>query len=164
VHSVQTFFLKSTAPEILQTRFDCVLDAIDSPARKSLLVALCVERSIPVIASGAAAGRRDPTAVHVVDLAFSSHDRLLMYVRSILRARYGFPRGKKPFGVDCVLSREAIVYPAKGGTVCGNRPADPDLRLDCDTGFGTASFVTGTFGFVAASRIMQKITTATRVQ
>jgi tRNA A37 threonylcarbamoyladenosine dehydratase len=31
------------------------------------------------------------------------------------------------------------------------------LRLDCDTGFGTASFVTGAFGLIAASRIVRKI-------
>jgi tRNA A37 threonylcarbamoyladenosine dehydratase len=49
------------------------------------------------------------------------------------------------------------VYPAKDGSVCGDRAPDPDLRLDCDTGFGTACFVTGTFGLVAVSRIMQRI-------
>jgi tRNA A37 threonylcarbamoyladenosine dehydratase len=35
--------------------------------------------------------------------------------------------------------------------------AGVDLRLDCENGFGTASFVTGTFGLVAASRIVQSI-------
>jgi len=44
------------------------------------------------------------------------------------------------------------VYPNKDGSVGGDRAPVPDLRLDCDTGFGTASFVTGTFGLVAASR------------
>ncbi len=33
VHPVHSFFLKSNASEILQTHFDFVLDAIDSPAR-----------------------------------------------------------------------------------------------------------------------------------
>ena len=49
------------------------------------------------------------------------------------------------------------MYPAKDGSVGGDRDAAPDLRLDCDTGFGTASFVTGAFGLVAASRIIQRI-------
>src|SRR5512142_560067 len=53
-HSVQAFFLKSNANEILQTPFDYVLDAIDSPSRKCLLIALCRERAIPVITTGAA--------------------------------------------------------------------------------------------------------------
>jgi tRNA threonylcarbamoyladenosine dehydratase len=157
VHPMQAFFLKSNAREILHTRYDYVLDAIDSPARKCLLIALCRESAIPVITTGASAGRRDPTAVQVMDLAFSSHDRLLQEVRKKLRTRHGFPRGEHPFGVDCVVSREPVVYPKGDGSVCGDRAPAPDLRLDCDTGFGTASFVTGTFGLVAASRIMQRI-------
>ena len=76
----------------------------------------------------------------------------------MLRTRHGFPRGKNPFGVECVLSRERVVYPRKDGPVCATPGTDQDLRIDCDTGFGTASFVTGTFGFVAASRIIQRIT------
>lgn len=158
VHPIQAFLLKSNAREILQGGFDYVLDAFDSPSRKCALIAQCRDRSIPVITSGAAAGRRDPTAVEVVDLAFSSHDRLLQEVRSMLRTRHGFPRGKNPFGVECVLSREPAVYPAKGGAVCEAPDAEQDLRIDCNTGFGTASFVTGTFGFVAASRIVQGLT------
>jgi len=157
VHPVQAFFLRSNADEILQGRFDYVLDAFDSPARKCLLIALCRERTIPVITTGASAGRRDPTAVEVTDLAFSSHDRLLQEVRKKLRTRHGFPRGERPFGVECVVSRETVVYPGKDGMVRTEPGPEPDLRLDCDTGFGTASFVTGTFGFVAAGRIVQSI-------
>jgi len=157
VHPVQAFFLKSNAAEILQTRFDYVLDAIDSPARKCLLIAQCRERTIPVITTGAAGGRRDPTAVEVTDLVFSSHDRLLQEVRWGLRARYGFPRGQRAFGVECVISREPPIYPRDDGSVCATPPADSDLRLDCNRGLGTASFVTGTFAFVAAARIVGQI-------
>ncbi len=160
VHARQAFFLKSNAHEILQGGFDYVLDAFDSPSRKCALIALCRAKAIPAITTGASAGRRDPTAVRVTDLAFSSHDRLLQEVRKKLRTRHGFPRGKNPFGVECVLSREPAVYPARDGQVGKTPGAEPDLRIDCDTGFGTASFVTGTFGFVAAGRIIQRIANA----
>ena len=160
VHPVQAFFLKSNAREILRARFDYVLDAIDSPARKCLLIALCREKAIPVITTGASAGRRDPTAIQVMDLAFSSHDRLLQEVRKQLRTHHGFPRGERPFGVDCVVSREPVVYPKADGSVGGDHAPAPDLRLDCDTGFGTASFVTGTFGFIAASHVVQRVADA----
>ena len=33
----------------------------------------------------------------------------------------------------------------------------PDLRLDCNSGLGTASFLTGTFGLVAAAHIVRKL-------
>jgi tRNA threonylcarbamoyladenosine dehydratase len=163
VHPVQAFFLKSNASEILRAGFDYVLDAIDSPARKCLLIALCRERAIPVITVGASAGRRDPTAVEVLDLAFSSHDRLLQEVRKKLRTRHGFPR-QGDFSVECVVSREPVVYPTRDGSICAAPGADPDLRLDCDSGFGTASFVTGTFGLVAASRVVQNIASPRQVE
>ena len=157
VNECHAFFLKSNAHEILQTKFDFVLDAIDSPARKCLLIALCREQQIPVITTGASAGRRDPTAVTVVDLAYTSHDRLLQEVRKKLRTRHGFPRREEPFGVEAVLSREPLIYPQTRPGACEADQQESDLRLDCDTGFGTATFVTGTFGFVAAARIIHRL-------
>jgi tRNA A37 threonylcarbamoyladenosine dehydratase len=157
VHPRHEFFLKSSAQKILQTRFEGVLDAIDSPSLKCLLIASCRERHIPIVTVGGAGGRQDPTAIQVADLAFSSGDRLLQQVRRKLRCDYGFPRGDRPFGVECVVSRELPVFPTKGGCVSANRTKAADLRLDCSSGFGTASFVTGAFGLVAASRIVQQI-------
>ena len=162
VHPVQSFLLKSNVDDILQGGFDFVLDAFDSVSRKAALIGHCRERGIPVITSGAAAGRRDPTAIEVVDLAQASHDRLLQQVRRLLRQRHGFPRGGRAFNVECVLSREPVVYPSKTGAVCAKPEGEKDLRIDCNTGFGTASFVTGTFGFVAAARIVQKLTSPPR--
>jgi tRNA A37 threonylcarbamoyladenosine dehydratase len=160
LHPLQAFFLKSNGHQILETKFDAVLDAIDSPSGKAFMIAACRERNIPIITVGGAGGRRDPTAVEVTDLAFASHDRLLREVRRLLRRRHGFPRGDRPLGVECVVSREAVVYPGKDGSVCAARSEAPDLRLDCNSGFGTASFVTGTFGLVAVSRIVQRIAAA----
>lgn len=157
VHPRQAFFVKSSAEEMFRTRFDAVVDAIDSPSLKSALIALCRERNIAVVTTGGAGGRRDPTAIEVGDLAFTSHDRLLQQVRGLLRRRHGFPRGNHPFGVECVMSREQVVYPKPDGSVCPGRGAAPDLRLDCQSGFGTACFVTGTFGFVAAARVVGRI-------
>ena len=152
---LQSFFLKSTADEILSAGYDGVVDAIDSTREKCLLIALCRQKHMALVTTGGAGGRRDPTALQVADLAFSSHDRLLQEVRRILRKDHGFPRGHEPFGVDCVFSRETPVYPQADGTVCETRSENMDLRLDCNSGYGTASFVTGAFGFAAAARMVQ---------
>ena len=157
VHALHSFLLKSNVTEILQMPFQAVVDAIDSPSRKCVLIAECHKRGLYVVTTGGAGGRRDPTAVEVTDLAFTSHDRLLDEVRRQLRGTYGFPRGDRPFGVECVLSREAPFFPTADGSVCCDRSTAVDLRLDCSSGYGTASFVTGTFGFVAASRVVQKL-------
>ncbi len=150
----QCFFVNSNARDLITTEYDFVLDAIDNPSLKALLIATCRDVGTPVLVSGGAGGRRDPTAVTTEDLAFSSHDRLLQIVRKTLRKDHGFPRGEKPFGVTCVISREQPLFPTAEGSVCTDRASASDLRLDCRSGFGTASFVTGTFGLVAASKIV----------
>jgi tRNA A37 threonylcarbamoyladenosine dehydratase len=131
---------------------------------KGLLIASCKARGLPVVAVGGAGGRQDPTAIEVTDLAFSSGDRLLQEVRRKLRRAYGFPRGDQPFGIECVVSRESPVFPTQQGCVSSDRAQAADLRLDCSSGFGTASFVTGTFGLVAASRVVQRIANGCQLQ
>jgi len=157
VRPLHSFFLKSNARQVLQTPFDGVVDAIDGPSLKCLLIASCRERKIPIVAVGGAGGRQDPTAIEVTDLAFSSGDRLLQQVRRKLRRDYGFPRGDQAFGIECVFSRELPVFPTEAGCVSRDRAEAADLRLDCSSGFGTACFVTGTFGLVAAGRVVQRI-------
>lgn len=157
LHPLHCFFLKSNARQILETPFDAVLDAIDSPSLKCLLIASCRDLGIPIVAVGGSGGRQDPTAIQVTDLAFSSGDRLLQEVRKKLRRDYGFPRGDSAFGVECVVSVEPPVFPTNAGCVSTSRAEAADLRLDCSSGFGTASFVTGAFGLVGASRIVQRV-------
>lgn len=151
----QEFFSGESADRILGGGFDYVLDAIDSPADKCRLIAGCRERGLPVFVTGGAGGRRDPTALRVADLARSTHDRLLAGVRSQLRKEHGFPGEGSLFGVECVYSPEPVVYPASDGGVCARREPGSELRLDCESGYGTACFVTGAFGFVAAGRIVR---------
>jgi tRNA A37 threonylcarbamoyladenosine dehydratase len=154
VQAVPQFFTEATANEILQTHFDALIDAIDTVSNKCRLIAECRSRNIPMVVCGGAGGRRDPTQVRVADLADTTHDHLLQKVRERLRKEYGFPRGGEKFGVDCVFSREPPVHPRAGGSVCAKRDPGAEPRLNCDRGYGTASFVTGTFGFTAAARVI----------
>lgn len=158
VHPQHAFFTESTVDSILEPRYDFVLDAIDNPAKKCLLVTECRKRGLPVFVVGGAGGRKDPLALKISDLAQSTHDRLLQAVRSTLRKEHGFPVGdKKRFGIDCVFSPEPVSYPQSDGTVCGTREEGTNLRLDCESGYGTAAFVTGAFGLAAAGYIVRKI-------
>jgi tRNA A37 threonylcarbamoyladenosine dehydratase len=151
------FFTSTSAEEILSTRYDYVLDAIDNPANKCLLIALCRQRGLPLIVAGGAGGRQSATSLRIADLAFSTHDPLLRQVRARLREEHGFPQEPAPFGVDCVFSAELPVFPHQDGTVCSEREPGSSLRLDCESGYGTASFVTGAFGFAAAGHIVRRL-------
>lgn len=153
VHPRTEFFTATTAEAILgESRFDVVVDAIDSVANKCLLIAKCREAGIPVVVSGGAGGRRDPTAIRVADLALTVRDTLLKHVRKRLRQAYGFPREEKvPFGVPAVYSEEMPVYPWSDGSVCAKPEDGRDAAINCEGGIGTASFVTGAFGLALAS-------------
>ena len=157
VHSVPDFFTAATADIILAPRFDYLLDAIDGSTLKCLLISQCRSRGIPILTVGAAGGRRDPSLVRVADLAHASHDRLLRETRVKLRAQHGFPRGEIPFGVTSVFSNELPVYPARDGSVCAQREPDTEVTMDCNSGYGTASFVTGTFGLIAAGCVVRQL-------
>lgn len=151
------FFTDASAAEILREPFNAVIDAIDTVANKCRLIAECRARGIPVVVCGGAGGRQDPSQLRVADLARSTHDRLLQKVREQLRRGHGFPRGDELFGVECIYSPEAPVFPQTDGSVCAQPEAGVELRLNCDLGYGTASFVTGAFGFLAASLAVRRI-------
>jgi tRNA A37 threonylcarbamoyladenosine dehydratase len=158
INALQSLFTLKTSADILAGNFDGVVDAIDDTPMKALLIARCRELKIPIVTIGGAGGRRDPTDIRIADLARSSHDRLLAVTRKILRDEFSFPRDTRlNFNVDCVYSTEAQVFPAADGTVCETREPGANLRLDCRSGYGTASFLTGAFGFAAAAQMVKII-------
>lgn len=157
VHAIQKFFTPNTADELLCVPCSGVLDAIDSLKHKALLIAECNKRKIPIIVSGGAGGRRDPTAIRYADLSQASHDRLLQQTRRLLRKDYGFPANGKPFGIDCVFTTEPPLFPQSDGTVCTVREEGTDTKMNCESGYGAATFVTGAFGFAVAARLVEKI-------
>ena len=137
---------------------DFVVDAIDNITAKCHLLATCRSRGLPVVSATGASGRMDPTALAIADLADTRVDPLALEVRKILRRKYGFP-AEGAFGIPAVYSSEHPRHPE-------------ELHYDEDTGFrcvcpggknehhsceerrliyGTASFVTGSFGLFAAS-------------
>lgn len=138
---------------------DHVVDAIDSVVAKAALIAWCKRAKLPITVTGAAGGQTDPTRIRVADLARTEHDPLLAKVRAKLRRDYGFSRNpKRRFSVECVYSDEQLVYPGSDGEVCLQKPGSGEVtRLDCASGFGAATFVTGSFGFTAAARVMARL-------
>jgi tRNA A37 threonylcarbamoyladenosine dehydratase len=161
VTAEQKFFNEQTAEELLATKFDFVLDAIDDVTNKVLLLVRCHKKNLPVIACGGAGGRRELTSVRVGDLSKASHDKLLSEVRRQLRQEHGFPAGQAAMDLPCVYSVERTVFPQADGSVCEMRAdAEDGARLNCNGGLGSATFVTGAFGFAAAGFVVRKIAEA----
>jgi len=151
------FLAEKNLAHYLDREFDVVIDAIDSIRFKAAMIAYCKRNKIQIITTGGAGGRTDPLAVSVSDLSRTWNDALAAKVRSRLRADYGYTSNpKRRFGVECVFSTEQPVFPDGRGHVTHAKPGVPGVRLDCEQGYGSVSFVTGTFGLVAASRAVKR--------
>ena len=156
---VPDFVTENNLGRLLAGPFDCVIDAVDRTGIKTAIIAHCFRANMPVITVGGAGGRRDATAIRAGDLALSQGDLLLRGVRKRLRRDHAFPKGEfTQFGIPCIYSAEAQVFPWADGTCRSEAEADSTLRLDCAGGFGAAGFVTGAFGFAAAGEAVRVIT------
>lgn len=151
VHVKADFFTSRSAAPLLATSPDFVVDAIDSVGDKVNLILECRQRNLPLVVSGGAGGKTDPTKVRYGDLAHERGDALLKAVKRGLKAA-----GVEPMGglwdVGCVFSEEPSVLPWE---VCSSVPSPQQggaSRIDCATGFGAVSFATGAFGFSLAHR------------
>ena len=145
----------------------CV-DAIDQKFEKASILSSCTKLSIPVMTIGSSAGRTDPTKIITADITKCEYDQLLKQTRKILRQDYDFPKGaaqymkqrkrKKTWNITAVYSNQLIPKEEMKDDHNDNDNISTSSFRRCDNGYhGTASFVTGTFGFVTASCIVDRI-------
>ena len=134
---------------------DVIIDCTDDVDNKCLMARIAREKGLKLVTIGASGGRTDPTQVEVGDMCKTSNDKLLFKVRKILRQNHGFPRENKGnFGIRAVHTPERAVYTTVDGCLT-NEPKDIREGLDCAGGYGSASFVTGTFGLFAAAEAVK---------
>jgi len=159
VSCIEDFVSGDNLVELLSAGFDYVVDCIDSIKAKVALIAYCKRNKIPLVTVGGAGGQTDPTQIQLADLSQTTYDPLLAKVRNTLRRDHNYSRNpKRRFGIDAVYSTEQLVYPGADGEVCQTKPElDGPMRLDCSGGFGAVTVVTGSFAFVAVSRVLRKL-------
>jgi tRNA A37 threonylcarbamoyladenosine dehydratase len=150
-----TFFTERTVEDIFSSEPSVVVDAIDRVSNKTLLIATAVARGVPIVTTGSAGNRSDPSKIKVEDLAFTIHDPLLAFVRKKLRSDFGFTRttGRK-FKVPCVyapLQKNQGITRFDDSLICDT---EEGIR-SCNDGMGTVAYMTGTVGLVAASEAMK---------
>ena len=159
IHSIEKFYNAFSSEEILGSKPDLVLDCADNITAKCHLLATCVEKKIPVICAGGASAKQDPLRIKFTDLGKTHTDPFLVRVRKILRQQYNFP-ADGAMNIPTVFSDEApqepfeLKYDNGEGFKCVCPQGQNDFH-SCDDRnmiYGTASYVTGAFGLVMASR------------
>jgi len=164
IHVHKRFYNRDSSDELLASRPDYVIDAIDSITSKAHLLSRCMELGIKVVCSTGASGRLDPTRIEVGDLSRTRMDPLARMIRKILRSKYGFP-SKGRFGIPAVFSAEPVIVPKslayeKGKGFRCLCPQGQNEFFTCDNRnviHGTAGFVTASFGLTCTSLVVRDV-------
>lgn len=164
VIEIEDFVTVENVTVMLNHNYDGVIDCIDDAKAKMAIAAFCKQKQIPLVITGGAGGRLDPTRIKQADLSVVAGDRLLAKVRNGLRRDYAFPKGidsksktskqnkASQFGITAVYSDEPIIKP-------DNSCETDDTAitgLNC-AGYGSSVCVTAPFGFAAASLLLQQL-------
>ncbi len=86
-NTYDTFFTPETSAEFDFTKYDYVIDAIDTVSGKIELAVICDELNIPIISSMGAGNKMDPCAFKVADIYKTSVCPLAKAVRIALKKR-----------------------------------------------------------------------------
>ena len=159
---MKRFFSEQTADDILDQGYSLLLDTIDSAEHKTLLLAECVRRGIPAITVGSAGNRLSPELIRVHDLSKTIHDPLLQIVRKKLRQDHEFPRGDRTlFEIPCVYAPQQKGSSAYEPPACALQESTETRQAaqakSCNAGLGSAVYVTGTIGFIAAAQAIEHL-------
>jgi tRNA A37 threonylcarbamoyladenosine dehydratase len=162
VELVEDFVSAENIPTLIGTsKFDYVVDAVDSVKDKAALIAWCSQHALPLVVIGGAGGQTDPTKIEIRDLARTEQEPLLKKVRKVLRAHYGFAKGEKnKYHIDAVFSMEPQRAPETDAACAID--ANSITGLNC-AGFGSSMVVTATFGMVAAGHLLRKLADGAQV-
>ncbi|MBU1107190.1 MAG: tRNA threonylcarbamoyladenosine dehydratase [Candidatus Riflebacteria bacterium] len=165
VDHLHIFFDKSTAGEILAEKPDLIIDCIDNVTAKLYLLATCIFREIPVVTSLGASGRVDPSQVRYSELRKTKNDPLAKAIRKNLWQHHKINL-KRVSNLIGVFSEEPLILPDPDykSSLCGEEcvcPNSLNTHHTCSKRnviWGSAVFVTSTFGMVAASLAIRYLT------
>jgi tRNA A37 threonylcarbamoyladenosine dehydratase len=159
--SIKAFFSRENAEQLLTSRPDYVLDAIDHFTAKAALITICRQHGIPVISSMGAANKLDPTKIHVADIAETRNCRMARSMRKILR-KVGVISG-----VQVVYSTEEHreLDPASSSS-CGSECICPNRDqqvFSCENRrviLGSISYLPSIFGLTMAGVVVNQLLNA----
>ncbi len=87
VHTHDTFFLPENSAQFDFSKFDYVVDAVDTVSAKLALAVCCKEAGVPIISCMGTGNKLDPTALEVADIYSTSVCPLARVMRKELKSR-----------------------------------------------------------------------------
>lgn len=156
---IEDFVTQDNISKLLNFNCNVIVDCVDDAKAKIALAVFCKQASIPLLMSGSAGGRLNPTRISVADLAYVQGDKLLAKVRNQLRRDYQFPKASNTkksakFGIGCVFSDEPVIKPNNTCTIEDGQTSITGLNC---AGYGSSVCVTAPFGFAAAQLAIEYV-------
>ena len=150
VHIVDDFISNENVAKLIMKNFDVVIDAIDQAGIKTSLALHALNEKIPLVMTGGAGGRIDPSLIKIADLSLTHGDRLTAKIRHDVKKALQLKESQK-VGIDVIFTDEVMKKPEE---VCETDEALTGLHCG---GYGSSVMVTATFGFMAASVALKKL-------
>ena len=149
------FFTKENANDFDFSKFDYIVDAIDTVTGKIALVEKANENDIPIISAMGAGNKMDPTRFEVADIYETSICPLAKVMRSELKKR-----GIKKLKV--VYSKEQPVEQKAVENLCTEKTCicPPDVKRKCTVRRqipGSNSFVPPVLGLIIAGEVIKDL-------
>lgn len=155
VYANRLFFGAESALEIDFSKFDYIVDAIDTVSSKLLLVEIADKNGIPIMSSMGAGNKLDPTQFEVTDISKTSVCPLAKVMRKELKNR-----GIKKLKV--VYSKEPAMKPIeKEDSNCKSNCICPkDVQRNCSAKRqvpGSIAFVPSVAGLIIAGEVIKDL-------
>ncbi|WP_443944979.1 ThiF family adenylyltransferase [Pedobacter sp. AW1-32] len=142
LHVVNSFLTPEKCREILEARFDYVMDCIDSVMPKITLLSTALEKNIPIVSSMGAGGKVDPTKLRITYLPDTYQCVFASYVRKRLNKLPNVDQVKAVFSTEGV-NRESLIL--------------TDGSNFKRSAYGTVSYLPAAFGGACASVVIRDL-------
>jgi tRNA A37 threonylcarbamoyladenosine dehydratase len=155
VETYQTFYTKDNADEYDLSKYDYIVDAIDTVSSKLTLIEKAKQCGVPIISCMGAGNKLDPTKFEVTDIYKTSICPLARTMRSELRKRgikslkvvYSKEPAIKPIENEDDNCKTKCVCPPNTVRKCTQRRQIP----------GSVSFVPSVAGLIAAGEVIKDL-------
>lgn len=156
VHTYKTFYAPQTAEQFDFTRYDYIVDAIDTVTGKLELVEQAEKAGVPIISSMGAGNKMDPTAFEVADIYETSVCPLARVMRRELKRRgirklkvvYSKEPPMTPIDDMSISCRTNCICPPGTARKCTQRRQVP----------GSNAFVPSVVGLIIAGEVVKDLT------
>jgi tRNA A37 threonylcarbamoyladenosine dehydratase len=142
--AIKTFYLPETAHQFDFTKYNYVVDAIDTVTGKLMLVQAAKDAGTPIISSMGTGNKLDPTAFEVTDINKTTFCPLARIMRKELKKR-GIPHLK------VVYSQEPAMTPGADS----DEPVELSGRKPVP---GSTAFVPAVAGLILAGEVIKDLT------